>query len=94
LKQTSTIHEAFDETEKKQYPEIFPANTSTIFKLMRNLMAYSLLCGDTMALGNLSIHWPFNQYSISEVFEKECLAFEQLCLINKWPATENDHSKT
>ncbi len=80
-------NESFGDIEESQYPELFPKNTSSIFKLMRKLIAYPIFYGDTMDLGNLSIHWPYDQYSISEVFEKGCLAFERLSLLNNWVIT-------
>ncbi|MEP7111340.1 MAG: hypothetical protein ABI760_25315 [Ferruginibacter sp.] len=76
-------NESFGDNDKKRHPELFPVEGSNIFAMMRNIIAFPLLYGEPIAWCNLSINWPFDQYSIREVFEKGSLAFERLWHLNK-----------
>ena len=76
-------HEPFNDKDVKRHPELFPEKSSNIFQLMRGLIAYPLLYDWPIEMFNLSVHWPYDQFSIDEVFEKGCLAFERLWLLNK-----------
>ena len=78
-----TENEVFSDTEEMRHPEFFPDKTSNIFLLMRNIIAFPLINGRPMQLGNLSITWPYHKYSISEVFNKGCSAFESMHDLNK-----------
>jgi len=78
-----TENEVFSDMEEMRYPEFFPGKTSNIFRLMRNIIAFPLINERPMQLGNLSITWPYHQYSIAEVFNKGCLAFERMHYLNK-----------
>lgn len=75
-------NEVFSEKKEIEFPELFPASTSNIFRLMRNLIAFPILYERSIDWGKLSIGWPYDQFSIKEVFEKGNLAFERLCHLN------------
>lgn len=76
-------HELFDDNDKKNHPELFPVEASNIFTFMRSMIAFPLIYERQIEWSTLSINWPFDQYSITEVFEKGCRAFERLCHLNK-----------
>jgi len=76
-------HEPFSEEDKKCHPELFPNKTGNIFSLMRSISALPLIYERSIEWESLSINWPFDKYSIKEVFEKGCLAFERLWHLNK-----------
>jgi hypothetical protein len=77
-------NEVFSDNDSKQHPSIFPESTSNIYRLMRSLIAFPVLYERPMALGNLSVIWPYEKYSLAEVFSNGSLAFNSLCQLNDW----------
>ena len=75
-------NEVFSEMEISTYPEMFPQKESNIFLLMRSIIAFPVIYGRPIGLGNMSVTWPYEKYSFEEVEEKGCLAFERMHRLN------------
>lgn len=77
-------NEPFNIRERKKYPTIFPENESNIFMIMRNLIAFPIVYGWPNELGLMSVTWPYEKYSLEEVVNKGCLAFERMHQLNNF----------
>ena len=76
-------NEPFSDHDKKNNPGLFPAEAGNLFTLMRSIIAFPLIYKRPIEWCDLSINWPFDQYSIKDVFEKGCGAFERLWYLNQ-----------
>jgi len=65
-----------DETSKEQFPYLFPGEPGSLFQIMRSIIAAPILNKVPPDLGEFCIEWPYGQYSITEVLQNGCLAFE------------------